>query len=334
MARACVVIPTKNEAASIAAVMADVRRGFEATRYDDVVVIIADDSSDRTRAIAAEHGAYVVHGTGEGLGVAMYRGLKAAVTFSPDVIVAVDGDGQADATVEIKRFLARIEAGEADLVLGSRFLKDDLVHYHYRWINRFGTHVLSAFLRAHTKLNLTDSHGGIRAMVPDVAADLEMLGTQTYVQETILDAVEKGYRVVEIPSVWKKREYGKSRVVGSIPRYVFYTLPILMLRSGQHIRLLYSAGICLVVLAFAVFVGIQVQEGFTYRIAHRLPALVLVALLTTTGLQLFFFGFVLQLLKQIKRGVDRAPTNVRVRGDGQVTALPELGTRSRAIAAE
>src|SRR4051794_2658582 len=101
MARACVVIPTKNEEASIAAVIADVLRGFEGTRYGEVAVIIVDDSSDRTRVIASQHGAYVVHGTGEGLGVAMYRGLKAAVTFDPDVIVAVDGDGQADATTEI-----------------------------------------------------------------------------------------------------------------------------------------------------------------------------------------------------------------------------------------
>ena len=171
MPRACVVIPTRNEQDSIFGVIAEIRRGFENTRYDDLIFIIADDLSDRTRVIAAENGAYVVHGTGEGLGVAMYRGLKAAVSFEPDVIVAVDGDGQADAAEEIKRFLHPIDHNLADLVLGSRFLQAGLVHYAYRSINRMGTRVLSAFLRAQTGLDLTDSHGGIRAMVPDVAAD-------------------------------------------------------------------------------------------------------------------------------------------------------------------
>ncbi len=75
-------------------------------------------------------------------------------------------------------------------------------------------------------------------MRPAVVAELEMVGTHTYVQETIIDAFEKGFRIIEIPSVWKKRENGKSRVLRSIPLYVFYTLPVLILRSGQHIKLL------------------------------------------------------------------------------------------------
>ncbi len=304
MPRAAVVIPTRNEEQSIARVIAEIRSGFVGTRYNDIDIVLADDSSDRTRRVARALGAVVVPGGGEGLGVAMYRGLKAAARLSPDVIVAVDGDGQADAVAEIKRFLAPIERDEADLVLGSRFLDRGLVKYPYRWINRFGTRVLSAFLRAQTGLPLTDSHGGIRAMRPEVAADLDLLGTQTYVQESILDAVEKGYRVTEIASVWRKREHGSSRVVGSIPKYILYTLPVLILRSGQHLRLLYSAGLLSMVGGVLYFAIILAQAGLL-NIGSRVPGLLLVALLVMSGLQLFFFGFVLQLLKQIKRNVDR-----------------------------
>jgi glycosyltransferase involved in cell wall biosynthesis len=302
--RAAVVIPTRNEEQSIARVIAEVRSGFVGTRYNEVDIVLADDSSDRTRRLARDLGAVVVPGGGEGLGVAMYRGLKAAAQLAPDVIVAVDGDGQADAATEIRRFLAPIERDEADFVIGSRFLDRGLVKYPYRWINRFGTRVLSAFLRAQTGLPLTDSHGGIRAMRPEVAADLDLLGTQTYVQESILDAVEKGYRVTEIASVWRKREHGSSRVVGSIPKYILYTLPILILRSGQHLRLLYSAGLLSIIAGVLYFAVILAQEGLL-NIGNRVSGLLLVALLVMSGMQLFFFGFVLQLLKQIKRNVDR-----------------------------
>ena len=310
MPRAAVVIPTRNEEQSIARVIEEVRGGFADTRYNEVDIVLADDSSDRTRRIARDFGAVIVPGGGEGLGVAMYRGLKAAAQLAPDVIVAVDGDGQADAVKEIKRFLAPIDADEADLVLGSRFLDTGLVKYKYRWINRLGTRVLSAFLRAQTGLPLTDSHGGIRAMRPEVASDLDLLGTQTYVQESILDAVEKGYRVTEIPSVWRKREHGTSRVVGSIPKYVLYTLPILILRSGQHLRLLYSAGLFAILGGFLYFAVMVLQEGL-FNLGSRVRGLLFVALLVMSGLQLFFFGFVLQLLKQIKRNVDRNETLTR-----------------------
>jgi len=322
MTKACVVIPTKNESASIAAVIESVRKGFVGTRYDQIDILVVDDSYDDTRSVALQNGAVVVRGDGDGLGAAMYKGLKAALDFNPDVIVAVDGDGQADATTEIPRFLAPIDEHRADMVLGSRFMEPDLVDYHYRWVNRFGTRVLSWILRKQTGLTLTDSHGGIRAMIPAVAADLELLGTHTYVQETIIDAVEKGYRLVEIPSVWLKRQTGKSRVVGSIPRYIFYTLPILILRSGAHIRYLYSAGIIFGLLSLLMFAIVVVQQH-SLSFAARTPSIVLVALLATTGLQMFFFGFVLQLLKQLKKNVDRV-------GRRSSVILPDTPTNSSA----
>lgn len=304
MARACVVVPTRNEEASIAGVIAEIRAGFDGTRYDELIILVVDDSTDGTRAIAQANGAVVVRGDGDGLGSAMFKGLRAAVQFDPDIIVAVDGDGQADAATEIPRFLAPIERDEADLVLGSRFLQPDLVGYRYRAVNRFGTRVLSAMLRAGTGLPLTDSHGGLRAMRPEVAASLEMIGTHTYVQETIIDAVEKGFRVVEIPSVWRPRRAGRSRVVSSIPKYVFYTLPVLLLRSGQHIRWLYTIGIVATVVSLAIFLAVLIEER-SLQLDHRMPTLLFVVLLFTTGLQLFFFGFVLQLLKQLKKSIDR-----------------------------
>jgi glycosyltransferase involved in cell wall biosynthesis len=302
--KAVVVVPTKNEGPKLSSVIHEIRQGFQATPFRNVVVLVVDDSNDDTKAIAAQAGAVVVRGTGEGLGAAMYRGLKSALTFNPDAILIVDGDGQADAATEIPRFLEPLERGEADLVVGSRFLERGLVQYRYPLINRFGTIVLSAILRSQTGLPLTDSHGGIRAMRPEVAAELDMFGTHTYVQESIIDAAEKGFRIKEIPSVWRKREVGTSRVVKSIPRYVFYTLPILLLRSGQHIRGLYMLGILSCLMSFLVFATVLIEER-TLMIGHRTPALILIALLFTTGIQLFFFGFTLQLINQIKRNVDR-----------------------------
>ena len=301
---AVVVIPTRNEENTIRGVIAEVREAFTELPYD-VEVLITDDSTDSTRAIARECGAHVVNGGGEGLGSAMYRGLKEALYLDPGVILSIDGDGQTDARAEISQFVRPILEGKADLVLGSRFARAGLVAYRYRSLNMVGTRILTWILRRMTGLAVTDSHGGIRAMVPDVARELQIIGSHTYVQETIIDAHEKGFRILELPSVWRQRNFGQSRVVRSIPKYIAYTLPVLLLRSGQHIRALYALGGILFVSTFLVFAWVFVDEGFTLMLGHRTPALIMIALMIMAGLQLMFFGFSFQLLKQIKRAVDR-----------------------------
>jgi glycosyltransferase involved in cell wall biosynthesis len=305
MSKICVVIPTKNEEKSVAAVVFSVKEVLSPLATDGLDIIVVDDSTDGTRRLARAAGAEVLNGGGRGLGSAMYEGLKAAASKEPDFIVSVDGDGQAD-VVEIPTFLAPLLEDRADLVVGSRFLEKRLVQYRYRLVNRFGTIVLAWILRRLTGLPLTDSHGGLRAMRRDVAEELEMLGTHTYVQETIIDAKEKGFRILEIPSVWKVRRHGKSRVVSSVPRYVFYSLPVLILRSGEHIRLLYSSGILVVAAALLYFFTILVEVRFDIKqVGDRVPAFVWITLLISIGFQCFCFGFILQLVKQMKYRLDR-----------------------------
>jgi hypothetical protein len=257
----------------------------------------------------------VLVGGGRGLGSAVYEGLKTAADLDCDFILTIDGDGQADVS-ELPRFLEPLERGEADLVIASRFKHAGLVRYRYRFINQFGTNVLAAMLRRFTGLPLTDSHGGIRAMRRVVAEELEMLGSHTYVQETIIDAAEKGFRIAEIPSVWNPRLHGTSRVVSSIPKYVFYTLPVLMLRSGQHIRLLYSGGIVLIGLALLYFFVILAEAQFNIKgLGDRVPAFVWITLMISIGFQCFFAGLMLQLIKEMKYRVDRIGRRSAVSGD-------------------
>jgi len=301
----CVVLPTRNEAATIESVVDEIRKAFAHNNLGEPIIIITDDSNDETRALAHRLGVHVVIGGGKGLGFAMYQGLKAALAFDPVVIVSMDADGQSDPE-EIRRFLEPIAANRADMVVGSRFLEPGLIHYRYRWINRLGIVVLSRVLRWLTHLPLTDSHGGLRAMRPEIVRELDVIGTHTYVQESIIDAYEKGFRIKEVPSSWRERKSGRSQVVKSIPKYIMYTLPILIIRSGVHIKWLYTVGFLLIISAFLYFGVISWQEGFRFKaMFSRLPALILVALLIIVGLQLFTFGFLAELIKNVKSRVDR-----------------------------
>lgn len=305
----CVVLPTKNEESSIKEIINDIFKVFENNELSSPTIIIADDSKDKTRKLAKEAGAHVINGGGKGLGFAMYQGLKFTLSFKPDYIISCDADGQIDLN-EIPKFLQPLENDEADIIIGSRFSEPGLVLYKYRWINRLGVRILARILTSFTGMKITDSHGGLRAMKAVVASELEMLGTHTYVQETLIDASDKGFRIKEIPSIWKKRKVGGSKVVSSIPTYIFYTLPILIIRSKQHIKWFYTTGIFLIFLGFAYFLFVSAQESFHFKaMFNRLPSFILIALFIITGIQLFFFGFIIQIIKDIKYRIDRIDKN-------------------------
>ena len=69
----CIVIPAKNEEATIAQVIHDIRKSLASTRFDHPSIVVVNDSVDRTSDIAATEGAIVIEGGHVGLGHAMFR---------------------------------------------------------------------------------------------------------------------------------------------------------------------------------------------------------------------------------------------------------------------
>ena len=211
----------------------DLRAEAMSLNLKNFKICVVDDSTDETKKIAAECGAEVVSGPGTGLGGAYLSGTRFCLGFQPDVVVTLDGDGQV-ALSELKLFLTPLMNGY-DLVVGSRFLHDNKITYSYPTINHLGSKMLSGYLTAMTGQKLTDSHGGFRAMKADVLKNLHLKGTHTYVQETLIEASEAGFKILEIPSQWLVRKHGGSRVVGSIPKYIKRVGPVLLKRLARKI---------------------------------------------------------------------------------------------------
>ncbi len=302
MAKFVVLIPTKNEGPRIAQTIHDMVHAIEQSGHEVVGVLITDDSKDDTREVAKQSGAEVVQGGGRGLGYAMFKGLKAAAKIDCHYIVTADGDGQTKAE-EFKDFFAEVEKG-ADLVLGSRFQKKGLVEYNYSIINRTGVRILAWMMNYKTKLKLTDSHGGLRIYSRPLAEEIEMIGHYTYVQETIIDAVEKGYKVHEIPSVWKERIDSYSRVLVSIPRYVYYTLPVLIYRLGLHKRWLVPLGFALILLnlmlfGFDIYTSLTTSHGSMFQLFQKLDLFILGTVLILFSV---LFEITCNILRELRRG--------------------------------
>src|SRR3989304_2755570 len=116
--RLLILIPAFNEEASIANVIASVRK--YAPGAD--IVVINDGSTDRTRAIAQGLGVVVLnHVYNLGIGATMQTGYKYAVAGGYDIAVQLDGDGQPPAE-QINDIISLLRGGEAALVCGLRHL--------------------------------------------------------------------------------------------------------------------------------------------------------------------------------------------------------------------
>jgi glycosyltransferase involved in cell wall biosynthesis len=204
-----VVIPALNEAGNIARLVQ--QTGAQAV---DAVIVVDNGSSDGTGPRAREAGATVITEPRRGYGYACAAGTAAALQQGAGVVVYMDGDFSSLPT-ELPRLLAPIQAGEADLVLGSRYLGNiagGAMLAHQRFGNR-----LSAWLqRLLYGLRVTDL-GPYRAIRGEWIASLDMQEmTFGWPTEMTVKVARRGGRIVEVPVTWHPRHSGRSKVSGTL----------------------------------------------------------------------------------------------------------------------
>ena len=132
--RLVVYLPALNEASTIGAVLETIPRRMAGV--DTVVTVVIDDgSTDGTAEIAARCGAKVVrHPRNLGTGRAFVSGVSAGLKAGGDIIVSMDADGQFRGE-DVEKLIAPIVAGDADVVLCSRFANRNMVG-EMRWLKR------------------------------------------------------------------------------------------------------------------------------------------------------------------------------------------------------
>jgi glycosyltransferase involved in cell wall biosynthesis len=204
--RVSVVIPTYDEAGSIARVLDDIPRSL----VTEVLVVDAG-STDGTREIAAAHGARVIVEPRRGYGRACLAGLAAA--DNPDTVVFLDGD-YSDRPSELGRLIDPIREGRADVVLGSR-LAGGLQPGAMQWHAAFGNRLAASLIRRLYGISLTDL-GPFRAARSEVlrALDLREM-TYGWAVELVTRGAMRGYRVVEVPVSYHPR-IGVSKISGTL----------------------------------------------------------------------------------------------------------------------
>ncbi len=151
-----IILPAYNEEKIIGAVIS----GLQSNGYKNIL-IVDDGSRDNTAKIASETGAEVLtHLINRGQGAALKTGLEYLRDIKhADIVVTFDADGQ-HRPEDIPGLIKPIEDGHADIVLGSRFLRQNNIPLIRRSILKAGILFTNIISRVH----LTDTHNGLRAL--------------------------------------------------------------------------------------------------------------------------------------------------------------------------
>lgn len=212
--KALVFLPAWDEQDTIAATIREIH-----DELPGVDVLVCDDgSTDATATIAREAGAMVASFPFHvGIGGAVHAGYLFAERGGYDVCAHLDADGQHPA-VELRKLLDAVSSGEADLVIGSRYLaplenREQSEVYQANWSRRIGIALFRRLLTWQSGQRFTDTTSGFRAanrrcirlFAGRYASDYPEL-------QSLQHAVSRGLRVVEVPIWVRPRAAGKSKI--------------------------------------------------------------------------------------------------------------------------
>jgi glycosyltransferase involved in cell wall biosynthesis len=219
--RRIAIVPALNEEASVGRVIDEIRSfdpGFE-------VVVVDDGSVDRTAGVAAAKGVHVLRlPFNLGIGGAVQTGYRYAFEHGYDLAVQIDGDGQHDPS-QLPKILEPVLAGEADMVVGSRF--GGAAGYRSSFARRLGIRVFAWTISAVVGQRVTDTTSGFRAVnrlgIALFAADYPH--DYPEVEATVM-VVRHRLRLREVPVEMRERVTGRSSIGAASS--VYYMVKVLL----------------------------------------------------------------------------------------------------------
>ena len=278
-------IPCFNEELFIGSVV------LKAKEHVGKVVVVDDGSTDKTALVAEKAGATVIkHGSNRGKGAAVSTAFKHTREIGCRALVLLDGDGQHEPAY-IPSLVKPVLDGEADMVVGSRFLgiKSSVPGYRI-----WGHRVLTFLANLGSRVKLTDSQSGFRAFSPKAIEALSFAEEGLSVEsEMQFLANEADLRVMEVPV-----RIGYHGAVKRSPiAHGIGVLNSIMGLISRRIPLFFFGVPGLVMLAFGLREGWRVVQGYnTFGDFWLGPALIAV-MLCIVGILSIFTGLILHTIR-------------------------------------
>ena len=250
-----VVMPCLNEAEGVGVCVEKALRALAAMpgvgKEGGEVVVVDNGSTDGSQEIAEKAGARVVREDRRGYGSAYLRGFEEA---RGEFLVMGDADDTYD-FLQVPAFVEPLQAGRADLVMGTR-LKGTILPGAMPWSHRWiGNPILSGMLKLLFRTRISDSHCGMRAFTREAYTRMSLRTTgMEFASEMVVGSLRAGLRIEELPITYRPR-LGESKLSGFrdawrhvrfmllfSPSWLFQLPGILLMLAGGLTVLLLAGG--------------------------------------------------------------------------------------------
>ena len=217
-----VIIPAYNEEESIANVINDI------PTIVDEIIVISNNSTDKTEVNATKAGATVLKESRKGYGYACLKGMEyisnLEISQQPDIIVFLDGD-YSDYPAQLTELIAPIIDDNIDFVIGSR-VKELRETGSMTPQQVFGNWLATFLMKVFFGAKFTDL-GPFRAIKYRKLLQLKMEDkTYGWTVEMQLKAIKQHFSYLEVPMKYRNR-IGVSKVSGTLKGTIFAGVKIL-----------------------------------------------------------------------------------------------------------
>ncbi|HNU87461.1 MAG TPA: DUF2062 domain-containing protein [Ferruginibacter sp.] len=189
--RACVIIPTYNNAATLAGVIEDV------SRYSDHIIVVNDGSTDNTPEIIRTFPALqlVSYEKNKGKGWALRQAFNYAIAKGYQYAITIDSDGQHFAK-DLPLFLEKIEASPNTLIIGARNMNQESVPGGSSFGNKFS----NFWFKVETGISSPDTQSGYRLYPLEPIKKMSFFTRKYEFEiEVLVRSAWKGVKVESVP---------------------------------------------------------------------------------------------------------------------------------------
>ena len=283
-----VLVPCYNESKTIKKVVEDYKKALP----EADIFVYDNNSTDGTDKIAKEAGAIVKYEYKQGKGNvirSMFRQIEA------DCYLMVDGDDTYPAD-NAKEMCDLVLEGKADMVIGDR-LSSTYFKENKRPFHNFGNRIVRFLINFLFKNNVKDIITGYRAFSREFVKGYPVLSKGFEIEtEMTIHAVDKNYKLVEIPVTYRDRPEG------SISKLNTYSDGFRVLKTIAVLFKEYKPAMFFNIIAFLLFVIsciLQIpvlSEYIKTGLVPRFPTLIVANMLLVMSLLLFITGLILQVI--------------------------------------
>lgn len=198
-----VIIPTLNEAGNIREALDTIEKSLA---YPKEIIIVDGNSTDGTLEIVKDSNCKLIIEPRRGYGLALRTGMKHA---KGDVVVMVDGDGTYEIE-QINRLIEKMTETDAEMCMATRMYDPNKA---MGFMNFLGNKIITFCFNMLYKQNISDTQSGFRAISLSAIEKVEFHeNDMPFATEMLIKFTKKGFKVVEVPTSYRIRKYGKPKL--------------------------------------------------------------------------------------------------------------------------